>query len=114
VRQPAGFWGTDAPALMGSVACKHAESQPGQLGHVFAAVGSAMENKEHEYWVHVPTNELWAVALEKGTVVGACGPLDARDVVVSVLPYLPYENRDAMWIEGQRPNFRRAELLEDR
>jgi hypothetical protein len=69
-----------------------------------------MQKYIYEYWVHVPTNELWAVALEKDVVVMACGPLDARDTVSSILPHLPYEVRDAGWIQTARSAFRRVVL----
>ena len=69
-----------------------------------------MADRTYEYWVHVPTEELWAVTLEEGVVVRACGPLDARDIVTAILPHLPYEQDDAGWIQRGRPNFRRASL----
>jgi hypothetical protein len=70
-----------------------------------------MNNRyDYEFWVHVPTDELWAVAMENATVVQACGPLDPRDTVQSLLPYLPYRADDAMWIERTRANFTRTTL----
>ena len=69
-----------------------------------------MAHATYELWVHVPTDELWAVTLEQEVVVRACGPLDARDVIPAILPHLPYKQDDAGWIQRGRRNFRRAAL----
>ena len=69
-----------------------------------------MVDRAYECWVHVPTDELWAVWLEKDVVVRACGPLDARDIIAAILPHLPYKEQDAGWIQRTRANFRRAPL----
>ena len=69
-----------------------------------------MADRTYECWVHVPTDELWAVWLERDVVVRACGPLDARDIIAAILPHLPYKPQDAGWIQRTRANFRRASL----
>jgi hypothetical protein len=66
----------------------------------------------YEAWLHVPTNDLWAVALDKDAVVMVCGPVDPREVVSDLLPYLPYRVYDAAWIQQHRAAFRRV-CLED-
>jgi hypothetical protein len=67
-----------------------------------------MNTYDYEYWTHLPTNELWAVAMNDAVVVRACGPLDPRDTISSLLPHLPYTSDDACWIERSRDTFRRT------
>ena len=55
----------------------------------------------HEYWLHRPTGQLWAVKITGGQVHGACGPLDPKEVTPAVLPHLWFHFRDVPWIRKQ-------------
>jgi hypothetical protein len=64
--------------------------------------------QEHAYWRHVPSNELWAVTLRQGTIVGACGPLNEHDMTGHVLRHLPYSVPLGAWVRQNRPEFQPA------
>jgi hypothetical protein len=66
--------------------------------------------KTYEYWIYEPTRELWAVRLLHADIDALCGPLDARDVIPAILPYLPYDARDVSWARNNRGAFRAAVL----
>lgn len=59
----------------------------------------------HQYWRYTPTGETWAIQVVNGEPVGACGPLDPREVPPMVLPYLMFHFRDVPWIRTHRLDF---------
>ena len=61
--------------------------------------------REYQYWRHIPTAKVWAVQLQDGVLIGACGPLDPREVPVRILPYLSYHFGDVVWIQHNRRDF---------
>ena len=65
----------------------------------------------YEYWRHTGSREVWAVALDEGEILRACGPLDERDMMVKVLPYLPYRHVDAIWVKENRAAFRQVAAM---
>ena len=67
--------------------------------------------QEHVYWRHVPSNELWAVTLHQGAVVGACGPLNESDMTGRVLRHLPYSVPLGAWVRQNQPHFEPANAL---
>lgn len=60
-----------------------------------------------EYWRHLPSGKLWAVELVDGSLAGACGPLDPREVAPIILPGLVLDFRDLLWIRDHREDFSR-------
>ena len=62
----------------------------------------------HQYWRHTPTGQMWAVRIVDGELVGACGPLDPKEVPPKVLPYLPFHFRDVLWIRDNHRDFAAA------
>src|SRR5262245_46233601 len=74
------------------------------------ALGAAMTM--HAYWRHLPSNELWAVTLQRGAIVGACGPLNEVDMTGGVLRHLPYSVPLGAWVNQNRPHFEPASAPE--
>lgn len=66
----------------------------------------------HAYWRHLPSNELWAVTLQRGAIVGACGPLNEVDMTGGVLRHLPYSVPLGAWVNQNRPHFEPASAPE--
>ena len=64
------------------------------------------------FWMHKPTERLWAVELVAGVVIGAAGPLSVEDAAHELLNHLQYSTRDVRWIMRERDNF--AALVEER
>jgi hypothetical protein len=64
----------------------------------------------YEFWRQTLTDELWAVVLENGRVVAACGPLDARDMTRAMLPHLPYSEHLGGSVRGNVGSFRPARV----
>jgi hypothetical protein len=57
------------------------------------------------FWLHKPTERLWAVELCAGVVIGAAGPLSVEDAAHQLLKHLQYSTRDVRWIMRERDNF---------
>jgi hypothetical protein len=64
----------------------------------------------YEFWRQIATDELWAVVLEAGRVVAACGPLDARDMTRALLPHLPYSAELGRSVRESVGSFRPARV----
>ena len=52
----------------------------------------------YEYWEHGSTGRVWAVKLNRGSVVGVI-EIDRRDVNADLLPFLSYHTDEA--VKGQ-------------
>jgi hypothetical protein len=59
-----------------------------------------------EYWIHRPSERVWAVQLREGRLLCAAGPLLATEADVDILSYLDYSRQDLAWIEEHRDEFR--------
>jgi hypothetical protein len=67
--------------------------------------------KTYEYWLHLPTRDLWAVVgMDDAVVVQACGPMDPHYTVSSLLPHLPYTTDDVTWMQRCRAAFEKTTL----
>jgi len=64
----------------------------------------------YEYWAHEKSGEVWAVHIQDGEVVGACGPLNHRDRPADMRDF-EYSQEEAAWIEDCREDFRLWEAV---
>jgi hypothetical protein len=69
--------------------------------------GYAMAERQHEYWRHSPSGEVWAVEIHDGQLAGCCGPIDADGIDPQLLPNLPYDRRDVAWLQTHAVEFKR-------
>ena len=63
---------------------------------------------EYQYWAHKRSGETWAVAIEGGRVVGACGPLYYQDRPDDMRDF-DYDSEDGECIEADRGDFQLSE-----
>lgn len=66
--------------------------------------------KLREHWLHKPTGRLWAIELDDGAVIGACGPLELAAAADVPLDYLTYWTNDVDWIIANRTDFVRSAI----
>lgn len=75
---------------------------------------------ERQLWVHQKSGEVWAVEVEAGRVVAACGPLHYSETSEVYLDAYEYEYEDADWIGAHEDDcalykedpVRRADIIE--
>ena len=60
----------------------------------------------YEYWEHGSTGRVWAVKLNRGSVVGVI-EIDRRDVNADLLPFLSYHTDEAKVLEDRRHEYKR-------
>ena len=63
-----------------------------------------MGEKEYQYWSHRTSGETWAVQLEGGQVVGACGPLYCTDRPGDMRDF-EYSPEDGRWVQEHEDEF---------
>jgi hypothetical protein len=61
--------------------------------------------KEHEFWRHRETGDVYAVVFVDGVVTGLAGPLPVDDRRQEYLPGLDYAGDRAEWAEQHRDAF---------
>jgi hypothetical protein len=60
----------------------------------------------YEYWEHGSTGRVWAVKLNRGSVVGVI-EIDRRDVNADLLPFLSYHTDEAKVLEDRRHEYKK-------
>ncbi len=48
----------------------------------------------YQFWLHAPTEDVYAVRLDDQDVTGICGPLDEAERLPDLLPDFPYDDDD--------------------
>jgi len=64
------------------------------------------EAARREFWVHEPTDRVWAVEHLGGTILAAAGPMLAAEADPALLDHLPYRATDSLWVALNRDQFR--------
>ena len=59
-----------------------------------------------QLWQHIRTGEVYAVEIDRATVMGACGPLDYLEQRADMLPHMPYDPELGAGINATQDQYR--------
>ena len=65
-----------------------------------------MGTEQHEFWLHKPSGEVWAVK-QRGKVIAVAGPISREDAEPELLDYFVYDARDCHWVTKRLEEFSR-------
>jgi hypothetical protein len=63
--------------------------------------------EQHEFWVHKPSGEVWAVKHRGGKIIAVAGPISREDAEPELLDYFVYDARDCHWVTKRLEEFSR-------